>query len=96
MSAIFAVAGGAPLAADSLERAVRHMAPRGAERIEARVSEGAGVAGGRFAWEDESTPGPIVVDDGVRIVVADASIYYRDDLRRAIRDATIKRSPSRP
>jgi len=91
MSAIFAVAGGAPPAADSLERAVRDMAPRGAERIEARVAEGAGVAGGRFAWEDESTPGPIVVDDGVRLVVADASIYYRDDLRRAIRDATSDR-----
>jgi asparagine synthase (glutamine-hydrolysing) len=49
------------------------------------------VAGGRFAWEDESTLGPIVVDDGVRLVVADASIYYRDDLRRAIRDATTDR-----
>jgi asparagine synthase (glutamine-hydrolysing) len=91
MSAIFAVAGGAPLSAESLERAVGEMAPRGAERIEARVDEGAGLAGGRFAWEEESAPGPIVVDDGVRLVVADASIYYRDDLRRAIRDATTDR-----
>ena len=66
MSAIFAAAGGAPLTADVLESAVRDMAPRGAERIEARVAEGAGLAGGRFAWEDESAPGPIVVDDGVR------------------------------
>ena len=91
MSAIFAVAGGAPLAADSLERAVRDMSSRGADRIEARVADGAGVAGGRFAWEDDAAPGPIVVDDGVRLVVADASIYYRDDLRRAIREATADR-----
>jgi asparagine synthase (glutamine-hydrolysing) len=91
MSAIFAVAGGAPTTVDSLESALADMAPRGAERIEARVTEGAGVAGGRFAWEDESGLGPIVADDGVRLVVADASIYYRDDLRRAIRDATTDR-----
>jgi asparagine synthase (glutamine-hydrolysing) len=91
MSAIFAAAGGTPLSADALQSAVRAMASRGAERIEARVVEGAGVAGGRFAWELESAPDPIVVDDGVRVVTADASIYYRDDLRRAIRDATLDR-----
>ncbi|MFL5618254.1 MAG: asparagine synthetase B family protein [Gemmatimonadaceae bacterium] len=91
MSAIFAAAGGAPLSVEALEGAVRHMASRGAERIEARAAEGGGVAGGRFAWEAESAPGPIVVDDGVRLVAADASIYYRDDLRRAIRSATVDR-----
>ena len=88
MSGIFAAAGGAPLSADELERAVREMASRGAERIEARVAGEGGVAAGRFAWEMESVPEPIIVDDGVRLVAADASIYYRDDLRRAIRDAT--------
>src|SRR5690242_16128903 len=87
MSAIFAVAGGAPLTADTLESAVRAMASRGAERVD----DGAGVAGGRFEWELESAPDPILVDDGVRIVTADASIYYKDDLRRAIRDATLDR-----
>jgi asparagine synthase (glutamine-hydrolysing) len=91
MSAIFAAAGGAPLSAEALERAVRDMASRGAERIETRVADGAGLAGGRFAWEAETSPGPLVVDDGVRVVAADASIYYRDDLRRAIRDATSDR-----
>jgi asparagine synthase (glutamine-hydrolysing) len=91
MSAIFAAAGGAPLSAAALESAVRDMASRGAERIEARAVDGAGLAGGRFAWELESAPDPIVVDDGVRVVTADASIYYRDDLRRAIRDATLDR-----
>ncbi|HEU4722730.1 MAG TPA: asparagine synthase-related protein [Gemmatimonadaceae bacterium] len=92
MSAIFAAAGDAPLAAEELEQAIRDSAARGADLVETRVAEGAGVAGGRFAWEIESTsPGPILVDDGVRIVTADASIYYRDDLRRAIRDATASR-----
>ena len=92
MSAIFAAAGGAPLGAQELEQAIRHSARRGADRIETRVTDGAGLAAGRYAWEVEGTsPGPIVVDDGIRIVVADASIYYRDDLRRAIRDATATR-----
>jgi len=91
MSAIFAAAGGAPLRAEALEGAVRAMPSRGAEHVEARVADGGGVAGGRFAWEIESEPGPIVVDDGVRLVAADASIYYRDDLRRAIRNATVDR-----
>ena len=91
MSAIFAAAGGAPITADALERAVRNMASRGAERSDVRVAERAGVAGGRFAWEADAEPSPIVVDDGVRLVAADAAIYYRDDLRRAIRAATAGR-----
>ena len=92
MSAIFAAAGGAPFSADELERAIRDSARRGADRLEVRVAEGAGLAAGRYAWEVETTsPGPIVVDDGIRIVVADASIYYRDELRRRIRAATADR-----
>jgi asparagine synthase (glutamine-hydrolysing) len=92
MSAIFAAAGGPPLSAETLERAVREMATRGADRIETRAVAGAGLAAGRFEWETQSTAtGPIVLDDGVRIAVADASIYYRDDLRRAIRQACASR-----
>ena len=92
MSAIFAVAGGAPLSAEELERAIRDSARRGADHIETCVTEGSGLAAGRYAWEAEIVgAGPIVVDDGERVVVADASIYYREDLRRAIRDATASR-----
>jgi asparagine synthase (glutamine-hydrolysing) len=92
MSAIFAAAGGPPLAVEALEKAIRDSARRGADRVEARVADGAGVAAGRFAWElDTTNPGPILLDDGIRVVVADASIYYRDDLRRAIRDVTATR-----
>ncbi|PYP77677.1 MAG: hypothetical protein DMD35_14055, partial [Gemmatimonadetes bacterium] len=88
MSAIFAVVGGASFPADALERAVRDMSPRGADSVEVHADDSAGVAGGRFAWEAEAAPGPIIVDDGERLVAADAAIYYRDDLRRAIRAAT--------
>ena len=92
MSAIFAVAGGVPVAADALERAVRAMEFRGADQVDVAVADRAGVAAGRFAWEIESTaPSPVVIDDGVRLVAADASIYYRDDLRAAIRGATASR-----
>ena len=92
MSAIFAAAGGVPLAADARERAVRGMASRGTDQIDVGLAERAGVAAGRFAWEVDSTaPGPVVVDDGVRLVAADASIFYRDDLRAAIRAATANR-----
>ena len=92
MSAIFAAAGLPPLSTEALERAVREMATRGTDRIETRSVPGAGLAAGRFDWEVQTTAvGPIVLDDGVRIVVADASIYYRDDLRRAIRQASSAR-----
>jgi asparagine synthase (glutamine-hydrolysing) len=93
MTAIFAAAGGAPLSAAALQRAVLEMASRGAERMDARAGEGAGLAAGRFEWEAQATaPGPIVVDDGVRVAVIDGTLYYRDALRRAIGTA----SGSRP
>ena len=70
MSAIFAAVGGEPLSAAALQRAVVEMASRGAERMDCRVGENAGLAAGRFEWEVEATsPGPLVVDDGVRVVV---------------------------
>ena len=92
MSAIFAAAGGAPFTAAELERAIRDSARRGADRVETRIADGAGLAAGRYEWELATTsPGPIVIDDGIRIVVADASVYYRDELRRSIRGATADR-----
>jgi asparagine synthase (glutamine-hydrolysing) len=93
MTAIVAAVGGAPLSAAALQRAVLEMASRGAERMDARAGEYAGLAAGRFEWEAEATaPGPIVVDDGVRVAVIDGTLYYRDSLRRAIGAA----SGSRP
>jgi len=92
MTAIFAAVGGEPLSAAALQRAVVEMASRGAERMDCRVGEGAGLAAGRFEWEAEATaPGPLLVDDGVRVVVMDGSLYYRDALRRAIAGASVSR-----
>jgi len=92
MSSIFAVVGGEPMSAADLQRAVVEMATRGAERMDCRAGEIAGVAAGRFEWEMEATSsGPLVVDDGVRVVVLDGSLYYRDALRRAIASASSSR-----
>ena len=88
MSSIFAVVGGEPVSAADLQRAVLEMATRGAERMDCRAGEGGGVAAGRFEWEMEATSsGPLVVDDGSRVVVLDGTLYYRDALRRAIASA---------
>src|SRR4051812_17355052 len=93
MSAIFAVVGGEPMSAADLQRAVLEMATRGAEHIDCRGGDSAGVAAGRFDWEMEATAsGPLVVDDGVRVVVLDGTLYYRDALRRAIAGATAGRA----
>ena len=92
MTALVAAAGGAPLSVGALQSAVAEMASRGADVVDTCVAEGAWLAAGRFAWEVPSTtPGPLVLDDGVRVVIADASLYYRDALRRAIRDASVSR-----
>ena len=92
MSAIFAAVGGEPMSAAALQRAVVEMASRGAERMDCRVADAAGLAAGRFDWEAEATSaGPLVVDDGVRVVVLDGSLYYRDALRRAIAGASVSR-----
>jgi asparagine synthase (glutamine-hydrolysing) len=89
MSAIFAVIGGEPMSAADLQRAVLEMATRGAERMDCRAGEVAGVAAGRFEWEMEATSsGPLVVDDGDCVVVLDGTLYYRDALRRKITGAS--------
>src|SRR6476660_4096587 len=90
MSAIFAVVGGVPMSAADLQRAVIEMATRGAERMDCRAGDVGGVAAGRFEWEMEVTSsGPLVVDDGARVVVLDGTLYYRDALRRAIAGRSI-------
>src|SRR6185369_3160235 len=90
MSAIFAVVGGEPMSAADLQRAVIEMATRGAERMDCRAGDVGGVAAGRFEWEMEVTSsGPLVVDDGSRVVVLDGTLYYRDALRRAIAGRSI-------
>lgn len=86
MTALFASDGGAPLDQDALEAAVREMSGRGAELVDCVASLDASLASGQFQWERrETTRGPALLDDGVRIVVADASLYYRRTLEEKLR-----------
>ena len=78
---------GAP-ARDVAERMLRAMRSRGAESSHVWRDEEAGavLAASRYDWELEpsSSPGAIVVVEDDLAVVADASIYYREDLRRSL------------
>ena len=49
------------------------------------------MCGTRFDWEmsDGFAGRDIIVCDGDLVVVADASIYYRDDLKRKLLDAGV-------
>lgn len=87
MSAIVGVFGSPqPLPEQPIRVMLGRMADRGVERIGLWRGEGAVLAVGRYAWElEEGFSGPelIAVSEDV-VVAADASIYYRDELRRAL------------
>jgi asparagine synthase (glutamine-hydrolysing) len=61
------------------------LAERG-DRLDVRRDGEALLAVGRFDWEltGEFSGPAFVVDDGEIAVVADANVYYRDDLRRSL------------
>jgi asparagine synthase (glutamine-hydrolysing) len=92
MSAIVGVftsarSGGAP-SRDVGERMLRAMKKRGADHADVWRDEGSGalVAVSRYAWELEMSSSDVLVAAEEDVVVAaDAAIYYRDDLRRALR-----------
>jgi asparagine synthase (glutamine-hydrolysing) len=87
---IFAPArsGGAP-SRDVAERMLHAMRKRGADHADVWRGEadGALLAVSRYAWERELSASDdvlVLAEDDV-VVAADAAIYYRDDLRRALR-----------
>jgi asparagine synthase (glutamine-hydrolysing) len=93
MSAILGVfaapsAGGAPSSAIA-ERMLRAMSSRGADSAAVWRDErgGALLAVSRHSWELEPgfADGILVLVEDEIVVAADASVYYRDDLRRALR-----------
>ncbi len=89
MTAIAAVFGARGASAEPEVRAMlAAMADRGAERRAVVSREGAVVGVTRDAWQSGTAfAGQTLVGEaGDLIVVADASVYYRDDLRRALRD----------
>jgi len=69
----------------------RAQAHRGAEESDQLALSWAALGVARFAWETapEYSGAARVHRDGDLLVVADASIYYRDDLRRALRSRGI-------
>lgn len=98
MSAIAAVfrPAGAPDAGD--ETAARRMLDaqrsRGAERVAVHAAAGAVLAVARHEWEMAAgfAGDVLVLAAGDVIVAADASLYYRDDLRRALAERGISAS----
>lgn len=87
MSAILGVFGSPePLPDQSIRTMLGQMADRGVERVGVWRDEGVVLAVGRYEWElgdDFSGPDLIAVADDA-VVAADASIFYRADLRRAL------------
>ena len=88
MSALLGVFGtGRALPGDALvRRMLGRMAKRGAGATDVRRGEGFVLAVARHPWETaDDLGGPAtVVTDGDVSVVADAALYHRDDLRRAL------------
>jgi asparagine synthase (glutamine-hydrolysing) len=83
VSAIFGVFGGKPLDDADGQRILEAMRPRGLDTAAIWRGQGALIGVSRFAWEDAPhfSGGALVVEDNSAVAVADASIYYRDDLR---------------
>lgn len=100
MSAILGAFGpAADLADGEVQRILRTMQVRGADRTEIVRDHGAVLAVARHDWELRAPfSGPtLVAQDEHCIVAADASLYYRDDLVRALAEAGVMptgRTPS--
>src|SRR5262249_45146455 len=73
------------------QRMMARCANRGADESEQWISEGALLSVGRFAWEmgPDFSDGVLVLDDGSAILAADASLYYREDLKKALVQAGV-------
>ena len=93
MSVILAVVGdgATTIDDDSVTRALAAMRAAPSDRSEIWRGEGAVFAVARQPWEMSPTfsGDALVVTDGALTVVADASIYYRDDLRAALARARV-------
>ena len=79
------------LAEPSLVRSLAALSPRG-DRFEVWRSNESVIAVARFDWElaDEFSGTALVVNDGDISVAADATLYYRDDLLRALGGANMR------
>lgn len=107
MSAILGVfpgMGGAPVEAASLQRMLARMTRRGADQVAlwqeggSDGHAGAVLAVARHDWElGAGFAGPVlVVQEGALAVVADAALYYRDELRRKLAATGIRPTGQTP
>lgn len=99
MSAIVGVFGDAPSVTDAQIRAMLgRMSARGGDRLQIWRGGDAVLAVARHEWElDPTFSGPVlVVEDGAVVVAADASVYYREDLRRALRERGVSPAGDSP
>ncbi|MDQ6829668.1 MAG: asparagine synthase-related protein [Gemmatimonadota bacterium] len=93
MSALAAIVRArAPVLESSIDGMLSRMRHRGAERQQAWRDGNAALGVARHAWEcDPAIAGPAAVaHDGAISVVADASLYYLDDLRVRLRSAGVE------
>src|SRR6478672_7377286 len=79
------------LAEPSLTRMLAALSPRG-DCYEVWRNEESVLAVTRFEWEmaDEFSGSALIVNDGDISVAADASIYHRNDLLRALAGANVR------
>ena len=93
MSGLLAIIDHARSATDDIDLApmLGALAPRG-DRLQVWRAADAILAATRFDWELPETlaRSPLVVNDGEISVVADASLYYRDDLVQRLTAAGVR------
>ena len=85
MSAIAFAQAADPDSAPTAVRAMLGAMPeRGADERDVASAAGASIGVARFDWERALAGPPSVARDGDVMVAADATLYYRDDLHRAL------------
>lgn len=98
MSALLGLLG--PGTADSamLSRLLERLRPRGGERVEVWHGPGVTLAVMRPEWQlgADFAAGEMVVGEGDLVIVADASIYYRDELLRRLGRSAASIAPTTP
>lgn len=76
----------------AVTRMLACMAARGTERVGRAHDQGVTLAVGRYEWEmGPGHAGPVLlIQEGDVVVAADAALYYRDDLRRALAERGVR------
>ena len=86
IAGIFSGDGGGAASEGRIRSMLAAMSARGADRVDVWSRDGAALGVARQAWEmDAACSGDVLVAvDGDLAIAADASLYYRDDLRAAL------------